>query len=237
MSISDQVVKLTGEGSTVVSLKVPERLVRHAPDDLERWLDCREAWRQGRGRDWSGWANHWELWDLFSSGRYHFAHPRDGGSSNFRQGRHPYGWPECVAALDLQKQGFTCWTGVHLFGRPTNSPQRRANTEDVERRLQGSGFIKPRVLQSHIFDPLTQEPILPKNPDLVAFHETRREWLFCEVKRRESIQPQQLTALALLHWVTGARVEIVRVRPEGREDKTRVHPTEFRYHGLPPKRL
>ena len=52
----------------------------------------------------------------------------------------------------------------------------------------------------------------PRNPDIVAYSKKLNEWRFCEVKRRgETVKPDQLAALAVLHLLTSAPVAVLRV--------------------------
>ena len=104
----------------------------------------------------------------FESGRYHFVD---------REGDEPYGFAEAFVALALQRRGFMCWTGVHLFGRRPRKAQRRLeNTRAVEDQLKKGGIDLPRRL-THDLTPA------PKNPDVFAYHSRRKEWRFCEVKQ------------------------------------------------------
>lgn len=54
------------------------------------------------------------------------------------------------------------------------------------------------------------------------------------MKRDEAVQPDQINALAYLHWLTGAEVAIVRVVPEGAKRKARVHEARFEFTGTIP---
>lgn len=56
-----------------------------------------------------------------------------------------------------------------------------------------------------------------KNPDIVCRHRTLGTWRFIEVKRDETVPQAQVNALALLHELTGAEVEIRRLIPRDRK--------------------
>ena len=134
-----------------------------------------------------------------------------------------YGWPEAETALQLEAQGFHCWTGIQLFplrGRPVYAPEKRRKTLEVEKLMKKHGFALPSTFRSRVSPE-------PRNPDLVCYHPKSREWRFCEVKRDEAIEPGQLIGLSLLHFLTRAAVCIVRVVPEQRNCQTRQHKISF----------
>ena len=73
-----------------------------------------------------------------------------------------------------------------------------------------------------------------RNPDIVAYHEKRNEWRFCEVKREDRVDPYQIQALAILHLLTGAPVALVHLVPNDRSAKRRRHRAEIAYKGTVP---
>jgi hypothetical protein len=198
---------------------IGEIVMPYAPRRLDEWRKYRTRWQKSPRNDYSVWQEYREL---LESGHNHYAN---------RAGDGPYGWPEALVALQLAKQGFNSWTGVQLFRRTKGeirAPIKRANTEHVLQRLAGDGFPSPRVLQEGVgFE--------PKNPDLVLYHSGRREWRFAEVKRDETVDPDQVNALALLHLAMRVRVAIIRLVPHGRHDAARRHPVSFDASDLPRK--
>lgn len=131
-----------------------------------------------------------------------------------------YGWPEARVALALQEDGFTCWTGVQLFPRAmrkVTSALLKRNTDQVEGLLRETRRPVPREFLAR-FDPSS----LPlRNPDLVCFNKTSGEWRFIEAKgEKDRINKGQANALAFLHDLTGAHVEIQRLWPQGRDWRT-----------------
>ena len=102
------------------------------------------------------------------------------------------------------------------------APDKKRKTDEVESLLTKEGLALPRLFRSRL-DPE------PKNPDLVCYHPKRREWRFCEVKRDEAIAPGQLLGLALLDFLTGAPVSIVRVVPQDRRWRVREHKVRFEF--------
>jgi hypothetical protein len=190
---------------TRVDVSIPEAAVRHRKGELPYWTKCRQAWRDGGQKDVSAWRKYHRL---VESERYHFA---------YRKGGEPYGFAEGFTALALERNGFKCWSGVHLFGkRPVNAKRRVKNTRAVEELLKRAGFELPRELSRQA-----------KNPDIVAYHKRRNEWRFCEVKRREQVQRGQIIGLAILHLLTGAPVAVVRLSRE-----KNVKPRHYHEHFL-----
>lgn len=193
---------------------IPEIVISHVPNGLAEWKACQKAWRV-RGRV-SG-ASLGEYAGLARNGRMH----------SFETEHTAYGWPEARVALLLEEAGWECWTGVQLFpvgGRPVNSPTKKRITDQVEALLTRCGLPIPREF-SRLVD------FAPKNPDLVCFHPKRRAWRFCEVKRDERVQPEQINALALLHLLTRAEVAVARLVPEGAARGKRTHEASFTLKG------
>jgi len=199
-------------------IRVPEIQLLHTRKSLENWGDSRIAWRERRNGESPDWPDHKRL---FTSGRYHFAHPHGGTPPFFRCGDQPYGFAECHAALVLKPKGYTCWTGAYLFGRRSTRPQRVANTEAIERWFTRTETPLPRTICAHVSDPVSGHSLKPKDPDVVAFHTSRREWLFWETKRvtedgrKEKVDPRQTLGLAVLHLLTNAPVAVARLVPNG----------------------
>jgi hypothetical protein len=197
---------------TSVEATIHELAVRHGVSEGPYWDDCRRRWRHCGGTDVAVWQKYREL---VESGRYHFAS---------RRGRSQYGFAEAVVALTLQRLGFTCWTGVHLLGRPPKAAKQRVkNTSDVETLLRCDGYTLPRQIDSSV----TRRA---KNPDIVAYHPKRREWRFCEVKRDEAVQKGQVIGLALFHLITGGPVAIIRIGA-GHHPKARTMTADFSVRG------
>jgi hypothetical protein len=174
---------------TRVDVTIPETAISDGEGELDYWLNCRRLWRAAGGEDYSLWGKYRRL---VESGRYHFAD---------RQGSGPYGFAEAFTTLALERRGFKCWTGVHLFGRrPVRAEVRKRNTDAVELQLKRDGFELPANVSRDA-----------KNPDIVAYHPRLKEWRFCEVKRTEEVARGQIIGLAILHLVTGGPVTVVRL--------------------------
>lgn len=114
----------------------------------------------------------------------------------------------------MESQDFKCWTGVQLFpwdGRRVRAADRKRNTDEVVRLLVSDGHQLPRDFLTR----LAANPRM-KNPDIVCRHRALKTWRFIEVKREEPVRQAQLNALAFLHELTGADVEIRRLIPRER---------------------
>ncbi len=213
---------------------VEEVLVEHTKEDLRQWSEakkawidqgmcahCREKWAAGcRQCDYSVWGPYS---DLVASRRYHYAH---------YDRKDRVGWPEGFTALKLADQGFTCWTGVHLF--PTRrdlTPAGRASTAAIEERLKRAGMVLPRDAYNHL-QSADGRPLKPGNPDIVAYDEVRDEWRFAEVKwKGDTTKDDQIIGLALLHLLTGANVAVIHLIPKGSTVAPQSHQARFRYAG------
>ena len=197
-----------------VTATIPEVQLEYAPQLRRDWKAMRTRFLESGMQDLSVWG---EFSQLAQCGRYLFTKRRD---------RSSFGWAEAYVALTLAPE-FDSWTAAKLFrwnGRPIRKEPQKANTENVESMLLGEGFTLPRELQDYL-------DFRPKNPDLILRHRTTKEWRFCEVKRDEPVLPEQVNALAFLHLLTGAPVAVVRLVPEGKSRKLRIHKARFTYRG------
>jgi hypothetical protein len=173
---------------------IPHVTVSYEAIALEEWKGAYEPWLQSDRTDYSVWGKYAKL---AKSGRFLLPYGNESKARRFA---------ELHAALLLQREGFTCWGGVHLFNYRRNvvtgKGNSKANTEEVRSRA-------PWRWPSDVQDTLT---FTPRNPDIVAYSKKRNEWRFCEVKGPgDRIKPDQLGALAVLHLLTGAPVAVVRV--------------------------
>jgi len=125
-----------------------------------------------------------------------------------------YGWPEDTVSLAMMKDGYTCWTGVQFFtrhGKPTTAPLQKRVTTQALTLLQQSGHRLPR----DYYRRLTARETM-RNPDLVCYHPTRKQWRFIEDKHTDRIDQRKLNSLAFLHAITGATVEVRQLVAGGR---------------------
>jgi hypothetical protein len=195
-----------GEGHHDVPLVAHE----HAPSDThEAWIKCCTRWHAGGRKDASALGPWKELAD-----------PKERKFIVLWGDQPDYGWPEATVALEMRHQEFTCWTGVQFFtryGGPTGSPRQKRVTDQVMARLHDTGFRLPREHYRRLDARNTM-----RNPDLVCHHEERNEWRFIECKGpKDRIDPRQLNALAFLHDLFGASVEVRKiVRPGGLVHRT-----------------
>lgn len=90
--------------------------------------------------------------------------------------------------------------------------------------LEREGYTLPRTVQEYL-------DFTPRNPDLVLYNPETKQWRFCEVKRDEAVQKEQVATLAFLHVLMDAPVAIVRLVPKGHRRRLREHPTQFVYGG------
>jgi hypothetical protein len=135
---------------------------------------------------------------------------------------------EFHTALLLEREGFVCWGGVQLFQYGKSQVAGQENTETV-RALWKKTMNRPWPNDVKATLELPQKG-RPRNPDIVAYREARKEWRFCEVKRKDSVDPCQVIALAILHLLTGAPVAIVRLASSGRQESGDTwHPAEISY--------
>jgi hypothetical protein len=188
----------------VITVEVPEIIIRHDPDAFNRWQAMHGAWVRSGRTDYSVWQEYREL---AQCARFPFA-PRDRPKRYF---------PETHSALALQREGFICWYAVKWFRSNLGSFASdlwKQNTEEADRHMTECGMTLPCRFQSRL-------AFKPKNPDISAFHPVRKEWRFLEAKREDSVKPEQVMALGVLHLLTGAAVGITRLVSEGK--KARPH--------------
>jgi hypothetical protein len=173
---------------------IPHVTVSYDAVALEGWIAAYGPWQRSGRMDYSVWGEYAEL---AGSGRFLLPYLNERPARRFA---------ELHTALLLQREGFTCWGGAHLFeyGRAfvRGKGNTKANTDEVRSRAT---WRWPSEIQGTL-------NFKPRNPDIIAYSEVRKEWRFCEVKRRgERVDPGQLKALAVLYLLTGAPVAVVRV--------------------------
>ena len=194
-------------------LDIPVAVVHYPPELFDRWKAAQEPWRESGYRRWSVWGPH--------------ARNRQRGRISLPVGvQASCKFPEFHTAHLLERRGFTCWSGVQLFAygqAPRDASLRMRNTAVVKDLWAEFGWRWPADIQ-HTITAHREWPVgkkyPPRNPDIVAYHERRREWRFYEVKGwPDRTNPEQLTALAAIYLMTGAPVGIVRLVPSGHHPK------------------
>jgi len=193
-------------------VRIPVVSITYDPGAFARWKSAREPWRASAFSDHSVFG---EYAALARAGRLRL--PQAGHSS--------YHFGEVHTAFALERAGFTCWTDVQLFKYGKKHRQetlRGRNTSTVTALWDGRpwpGDLKKLLEQPD--DRTVVKHYRPRNPDIVAYSKSRDEWRFCEVKRAgdHRYDPEQLTALAVLHLLTGAPVAVVRAVPVGTKTK------------------
>lgn len=190
---------------SVLKGTVPVVHQHYDPEQFRRWKSAMKAWIDGGRLD----ASVFGPLGIVAKRRRIIC---------FNGAPRSHGFAEAYVAAHLERQGFSCWTGVQLFpwnGRNVVAPDRKENTEQVEALLKKDGFVIPRSLLPRLAEHQKAHGRL-KNPDLVCRHRRTGEWRCLEVKRDEAVEDGQLWALVLLHYLTGAAVAIHRLIPEGR---------------------
>jgi hypothetical protein len=181
------------------SVDIPLVTVRYDPAALEGWRAANRPWLKSERTDYSVWAGYATL---ARSGRFLLPYINEPPSRRFF---------ELHTAMLLQREGFTCWGGVRLFEYESKKffkgkGNSKANTKKIRSMAP---WWAPWPLPNDIQGMLKFQP---RNPDLVAYSKNSKQWRFCEVKGpTESIDPDQLGALAVLHLLTAAPVAIVQV--------------------------
>lgn len=187
-------------------IEIPEVLVRYLPETLEQWKAKLEAWQESGCKDFSVWG---EYRSLAEAERLYLPTGRMISAQRFA---------EFHTALLLEREGFTCWGGVQLFRYGKDVVKGQENTNAVRDIWEKSNTsLWPDDIRHTLDLPLGR---YHRNPDIVAYGEDQAEWRFCEVKWKDPVAPDQLSALAVLHLLTGAPVAVVRVVPEDRGRKT-----------------
>ncbi|BCS32689.1 hypothetical protein TBR22_A19110 [Luteitalea sp. TBR-22] len=186
-------------------------LVAHPYSELqtrEFWIACCTEWHE-RGRTDAEILGAWKR----------LADPEERKFIVLWGDQPEYGWPEATVAMAMIDEGFTCWTGVQFFPRNggiVGSERQARVTAQALALFHDSGHRLPPDYYRRLN--AKQEM---RNPDLVCFNPKTREWRFIECKHKDRIDPKQLNALAFLHDLTGARVEVRRVvRPGGKVKKS-----------------
>lgn len=190
---------------------IPQVSMGYEVADLDGWIAAYDPWLQSDGKDYSVWGKYAKL---AKSGRFLLPFHGEPPARRFA---------ELHTALSLEREGFTCWGGVHLFDYAktviTGKGNTKANTQEVRSK---ASWRWPSDIQGTL-------NFKPRNPDIVAYSEDRNEWRFCEAKWKDSIDPNQLKALAVLHLLTGAPVAVVRVVEASKLKYLRPRPTEIGY--------
>ena len=210
-----------------------EEQVLHPPISKDEWRAKKKQWLAG------GWCKkcqalpeHWHnacrdcdysIWGqdqpFVKSGHYHYAFHRS------RQG-----WPEVSVAMPLLAQGFTCWTGIHLFERGRSmGPLAKSYAAAIDGLFKERNWLAPRAVQDSVIALSGGKACKPRNPDLVAYHAGRREWRFVEAKDDDDVKEGQILGLAILHFITGAHVEVIRVDDNTRTSKRKRHQLRRRH--------
>jgi hypothetical protein len=179
-------------------VEIPEVTIHFDASALKRWEAAYDPWIQSNRKRYSVFREYAEL---ARSGRFLLPYANEPRTRRFA---------ELHTALLLQREGFFCWGGVHLFeyGRAfvKGKGNTKANTEDVRSRVPWSA---PCWWPNDIQETLKFQP---RNPDIVAYSEELNEWRFCEVKGpNDRVKEDQWKALAVLHLLTGAPVAVVHV--------------------------
>jgi hypothetical protein len=189
---------------------IPEITMEHPLEAPAQWRTCAEAWLQSNG-DCTVWREYTEL---VQSGRY----------GTPPEGQEAYGFAETFVGLRLEREGFQCYRSARLFipsHQPHMRPENTAAVRDIIARLR---LPLPNEIQDRFDRPF-------KNPDLTAYRAESNDLVFIEVKRDEPVDPEQTDCLAALHFITGARVAIVRLVPEGTAALPRNHVGSFVFTG------
>jgi hypothetical protein len=159
------------------------REFRCRPTDRALWKSAHHSWWPER-RDVSVWGR---FANQAACGRYTF-------SSVNQPDRH---FAETLVAWHLEREGYVCWTGARIFREPNRRlGKRAAQTELVDCLLQKTTRTVPqREYEKKYF---SKQALRLKSVDIVGFHFGRCHWVFCEVKRHDSVHPQQAAALRFL---------------------------------------
>ena len=177
---------------------VPVRIRSYRPAEREDWRALRTRFVASDYKEWNVWGD-WQR--LAESGRFVFPLRRNPSAYHY--------FGEALVALDLEREGYTCWGSCRIF--PNNAKQMHdpylRETLAVEARLINAGLPLPSS-----FGP--QLNFTPRNPDIVAHHPSLG-FRFCEVKtNRDRLRREQLQTLAFLGHLLGATAEVVRVVSE-----------------------
>lgn len=190
------------QGGTL-SYDVPVNTEHYDPAEVDEWQTLMASWHADIVSESTARPGRFEK--LARCGRL----------ISFNAAHRTHGFAEALVALGMEARGFTCWTGVQLFpwdGRQVRAADRKRNTDEVEDLLRADGHLLPRDFLSR----LEANPRM-KNPDIVCRHRKHGTWRFIEVKRDESVLHAQVNALAFLHGLIGADVEIRRLIPRERK--------------------
>ena len=201
---------------------VPEVVIRYEPSLKVRWIAFYQAWLDCNRTVYSVWG---EYRSLAESERLYLPTGSTPSAERF---------VEFHAALLLEQQGFKCWGGVQLFKYGKNLIKGQENTRAVQ-ALWKQKMRRPWPNDTKETLELAKKE-RPRNPDIVAYHERRNEWRFCEVKGDDPVDPYQTMALAILHLLTGAPVAIVRVvrNDRGMKSHKKWHTAAIAYKGATP---
>jgi hypothetical protein len=200
--------------SALTRVEIPVVVLEYAAERLVGWKAAQQHWRLSAYTDHQVWGPYAFLG---TSGRFPFR--RDEAKSAYRFNEaHTVLWLE-------QQEGFVCWSRVQLFryGKNLRDGLARTNTNEVRALWRDSGWPWPDEVQTSLAAPPgwpVGKSYRPRNPDVVAYHPLRKEWRFAEVKGwTENVDQDQLTALGVLHLLTGAPVALVRLLQQGRRTK------------------
>lgn len=179
--------------------------------------DERTLWQAAHGRWWPQRENP-SVWGRFAqqaaSGRYTF-------SGVNQPERH---FAETLVAWHLEQDGYVCWTGARILRKPGRGLGRRAPQTDVVDSLlkQFTGTVPQQEYEKRYF---SAEAVRLKTLDVVGFHFGRRHLVFSEVKRHDSVHPEQAAALTFLQELypePSATVFVAWVRERGARPTGRI---------------
>jgi hypothetical protein len=201
---------------------VPNVVIRYDPAALDSWKAAYKGWVESGRQDYAVWG---EYRSLAEAERLYVPTRTIPTAARFT---------EFHTALLLEREGFVCWGGVHLFRYGKDVVTGQENTRAVRAlwRKTMRGPWPSQVTQTLDLPDRAR----PRNPDIVAYHQGRKEWRFCEAKGDDPVDPNQIRALAILHLLTGAPVAVVRLVPSGRQVKSpkRSHEAKLAYRDETP---
>jgi hypothetical protein len=187
---------------------IPQVTVPYEEEAREKWIAAHVHWINSERTDYSVYGPYAKL---AASGRFvmPFRNTKEAAKR----------FAELHIALLLDREGFFCWGGVHLFYNMWNGLQPKGHktqkpcTVLVQRALARQGIKSGKTLWRWPSEIERMLKFTPRNPDLVAYSTKRNEWRFIEVKGPgDRVKEEQLQALAVLHLLTSAPVAVVFLR-------------------------
>ena len=201
------VPRLRSDVHSLSRVTIPEVVAEYPAASADAWRAAQEPWAESEFTDYAVWGPYA---GLAKDDRFWL--PGKSGNAGYK-------FVEFHAAMLLGREGYECWGGVQLFDyevlldRKGKGPAKK-NTELV--RSKARSWDWPSTIQREL-------SFTPKNPDVVAYLKTSREWAFVEVKKNDPCHDDQLKGLAVLHLLTGAPVGVVRMVVEGKPRKSKTH--------------